>query len=108
MRGGLVVIDDIDEAFALVGAYGAFGHQQRIGVDGAAELHGDKHAWHEAAIFIGEAGTGANGAGACIDPVVAAVDRSEEHTSELQSLMRTPYAGFRLKKKNIKSLTIQH
>src|SRR3546814_2205640 len=26
--------------------------------------------------------------------------RSEEHTSELQSLMRTPYAVFRLKKKN--------
>src|SRR3546814_3939780 len=27
-----------------------------------------------------------------------AVDRSEEHTSELQSLMRTPYAAFCLKK----------
>src|SRR3546814_9292300 len=27
-------------------------------------------------------------------------DRSEEHTSELQSLMRSPYAGFCLKKKN--------
>src|SRR3546814_4046555 len=26
--------------------------------------------------------------------------RSEEHTSELQSLMRISYAGFRLKKKN--------
>src|SRR3546814_1909927 len=29
--------------------------------------------------------------------------RSEEHTSELQSLMRTSYAVFCLKKKNIKS-----
>src|SRR3546814_8565485 len=29
-----------------------------------------------------------------------AMDRSEEHTSELQSLMRTSYAVFRLKKKN--------
>src|SRR3546814_8453457 len=28
--------------------------------------------------------------------------RSEEHTSELQSLMRISYAGFCLKKKNIK------
>src|SRR3546814_534464 len=28
-------------------------------------------------------------------------DRSEEHTSELQSLMRISYAGFCLKKKNI-------
>src|SRR3546814_9235421 len=30
------------------------------------------------------------------------VDRSEEHTSELQSLMRNPYAGFCLKKKKTK------
>src|SRR3546814_5340574 len=30
--------------------------------------------------------------------------RSEEHTSELQSLMRTSYAVFCLKKKNIKTL----
>src|SRR3546814_4475298 len=29
-------------------------------------------------------------------------ERSEEHTSELQSLMRTSYAVFSLKKKNIK------
>src|SRR3546814_5527930 len=28
------------------------------------------------------------------------IQRSEEHTSELQSLMRTSYAVFRLKKKN--------
>src|SRR3546814_7656194 len=32
--------------------------------------------------------------------VVPARDRSEEHTSELQSLMRTSYAVFCLKKKN--------
>src|SRR3546814_2134668 len=31
--------------------------------------------------------------------------RSEEHTSELQSLMRIPYAVFCLKKKNITKLT---
>src|SRR3546814_9453607 len=31
----------------------------------------------------------------------AGVDRSEEHTSELQSLMRISYAVFCLKKKNI-------
>src|SRR3546814_3922492 len=30
-----------------------------------------------------------------------AVDRSEEHTSELQSLMRTSYAVFSLKKKTL-------
>src|SRR3546814_4788713 len=33
-------------------------------------------------------------------------DRSEEHTSELQSLMRISYAGFCLKKKN-RSMTIK-
>src|SRR3546814_8638894 len=41
---------------------------------------------------------------------VAAVDRSEEHTSELQSLMRISYAVFCLKKKkntNIQSTTIE-
>src|SRR3546814_1334178 len=31
---------------------------------------------------------------------LAVADRSEEHTSELQSLMRISYAVFRLKKKN--------
>src|SRR3546814_870532 len=32
-------------------------------------------------------------------------DRSEEHTSELKSLMRTSYAGFCLKKQKITSIT---
>src|SRR3546814_2544383 len=38
------------------------------------------------------------------------VDRSEEHTSELQSLMRISYAVFCLKKKNqkIKILTVRN
>src|SRR3546814_4743879 len=35
-----------------------------------------------------------------VDPVRHAVVRSEEHTSELQSLMRISYAVFCLKKKN--------
>src|SRR3546814_4253993 len=34
--------------------------------------------------------------------------RSEEHTSELQSLMRISYAVFCLKKKNIKKRTLEH
>src|SRR3546814_5795815 len=38
----------------------------------------------------------------------AAAARSEEHTSELQSLMRTSYAVFCLKKKNITSDTPSH
>src|SRR3546814_4815344 len=34
--------------------------------------------------------------------------RSEEHTSELQSLMRISYAVFCLKKKTIKNMKLQH
>src|SRR3546814_4948885 len=37
------------------------------------------------------------------DPAVIALGRSEEHTSELQSLMRISYAGFCLKKKKKKT-----
>src|SRR3546814_3231437 len=37
-------------------------------------------------------------------PLLRAPTRSEEHTSELQSLMRISYAVFCLKKKNITSL----
>src|SRR3546814_2788541 len=35
-------------------------------------------------------------------------DRSEEHTSELQSLMRISYAVFCLKKKKINTITSQY
>src|SRR3546814_2711109 len=35
--------------------------------------------------------------------IAAAIDRSEEHTSELQSLMRISYAVFCLKKKKTKT-----
>src|SRR3546814_5092631 len=35
-----------------------------------------------------------------VGPDLSATERSEEHTSELQSLMRISYAVFRLKKKN--------
>src|SRR3546814_3228616 len=38
----------------------------------------------------------------------AGTDRSEEHTSELQSLMRNSYAGFCLKKKKTNATPIQH
>src|SRR3546814_2206909 len=39
------------------------------------------------------------------DATDAAADRSEEHTSELQSLMRNSYAVFTLKKKNKHKIT---
>src|SRR3546814_3101374 len=37
--------------------------------------------------------------------IILGCTRSEEHTSELQSLMRTSYAVFCLKKKNKKNIT---
>src|SRR3546814_7281392 len=46
-----------------------------------------------------------DGRNMCVAPAMAArteAARSEEHTSELQSLMRTSYAVFCLKKKNKK------
>src|SRR3546814_4171704 len=43
--------------------------------------------------------TGAEGDGRHAQPVPVEGDRSEEHTSELQSLMRISYAVFCLKKK---------
>src|SRR3546814_4124389 len=49
---------------------------------------------------------GANKPG-CPPPAVAHAARSEEHTSELQSLMRISYAVFCLKKKT-KNQTTQH
>src|SRR3546814_5003985 len=41
---------------------------------------------------------GGDGFAGSVEPRGAAVGRSEEHTSELQSLMRTSYAVFCLKK----------
>src|SRR3546814_1729838 len=43
-----------------------------------------------------------------VDAHTQAVDRSEEHTSELQSLMRISYAVFCLKKKKYQRHTIQY
>src|SRR3546814_6359229 len=51
----------------------------------------------------GVAGGGSIRIGA--DNVVAITARSEEHTSELQSLMRISYAVFCLKKKNVSTTT---
>src|SRR3546814_5093173 len=39
-------------------------------------------------------------------PAISAISRSEEHTSELQSLMRISYAVFCLKKKNNNKVTL--
>src|SRR3546814_4362376 len=70
----------------------------------AAGIAGDRALRHEdAARQAGAAGGILDVAGfvAGEGPEIAALGRSEEHTSELQSLMRISYAVFCLKKKNI-------
>src|SRR3546814_4201591 len=59
----------------------------RVAVDQRVEgLHGDWHAGDLRIVLVDQRHVGA--------------ERSEEHTSELQSLMRISYAVFCLKKKN--------
>src|SRR3546814_4402511 len=49
---------------------------------------------------LGHSGAGLLATGGAQGRLIRAVERSEEHTSELQSLMRISYAVFCLKKKN--------
>src|SRR3546814_10140580 len=73
-------------------AQAVVGRNQETHADVIAELEG------RADLLVGEGGVGeCGGANAGLD--VEAL-RSEEHTSELQSLMRNSYAVFCLKKKN--------
>src|SRR3546814_4476506 len=60
-----------------------------------------------AAAGSAENGHGQRGGGEEADRVDGRTHRSEEHTSELQSLMRISYAVFCLKKKNIQTLIPQ-
>src|SRR3546814_9312003 len=71
----------------------------RVVLVAAPVCPGDAHQLEGSGIEL--AGAGQVRAAAHIEPVVS---RSEEHTSELQSLMRISYAVFCLKKK-IKSMT---
>src|SRR3546814_16817858 len=60
-----------------------------------------------AAPLAGTAGTGLHGRASARRAVVGAARRSEEHTSELQSLMLISYAVFCLKKQKV-TITIVH
>src|SRR3546814_2521381 len=59
--------------------------------------------WERAHFYVpadaNPVGTGVLGGPRDLESVARALDRSEEHTSELQSLMRISYAVFCLKKK---------
>src|SRR3546814_5362013 len=88
--------------FPLVGIGAAIDNAARVIADARAK--GDKvvHVRHEFpgpdAPFFAPGSDGAQ--------IHSSVERSEEHTSELQSLMRSSYAVFCLKKKNHQTQTI--
>src|SRR3546814_4661063 len=88
-----------------------------IGEETAADLHQLAIGLREKAVAqhhleARAAGRDGNNAAVVIDPVPAQVQRqrarSEEHTSELQSLMRISYAVFCLKKKKQQESTTAH
>src|SRR3546814_10114547 len=58
------------------------------------------------AVRVAARGIDLDGYEAIAERFAQVLERSEEHTSELQSLMRISYAGFCLKKKKIKDLHI--
>src|SRR3546814_2164338 len=73
-------------------------------------FHGDLDALREDASGAGKIGTTRRGIGPAYEDKVgrrAIRLRSEEHTSELQSLMRISYAVFCLKKKNTIDVVMQ-
>src|SRR3546814_10531586 len=67
----------------------------RLVGDQQRRLQGERHGDHDALALA---------AGKLVRVGVVELLRSDEHTSELQSLMRISYAGFCLKKKRIKSM----
>src|SRR3546814_8628620 len=86
---GLLALRDIDKADQTLVGYGAGTGGCEEDVDNAA-IHS-----HHPGLFLEDLLT-------AIARLNGAADRSEEHTSELQSLMRISYAVFCLKKKNKK------
>src|SRR3546814_1497173 len=77
----------------------------RQGVDGGNGMaHGRRPARQGIGVALGKAGGGRRPQPAAL----SARDRSEEHTSELQSLMRISYAVFCLKKKKKQNTNSKH
>src|SRR3546814_7093776 len=91
LRAGTSIVDILGGTFAVVGILAALRERDRTGKGQMV-----KSALYEAAVLL----MGQHMAGMAVTG-----ERSEEHTSELQSLMRISYAVFCLKKKNNKTNT---
>src|SRR3546814_3055437 len=90
---------------------GAFAQGRDIGLEGRARCHGAElqpPVDLAADIDVGGAETIAGDKGPARHRALERVERSEEHTSELRSLMRISYAVFCLKKKKKQTTTHPH
>src|SRR3546814_6780778 len=94
--------DEIDDACHCVGAI-----DRRCAVleDIGARKRGD---WDHVEVRRAVGARAARDEAAAVEQHERALDRSEEHTSELQSLMRISYAVFCLKKKNYNQTLTEH
>src|SRR3546814_4731798 len=90
-----------DQIVALVGLIRLRGRGRRGGIAGLLVGGGGRRRLLRIDVGVGIAGAVRGCLGARIDLGIGiGIGRSEEHTSELQSLMRISYAVFCLKKKN--------
>src|SRR3546814_5188116 len=96
-KRGMGWIDaDLQRLQPVAGDMALEGEDMAVGGDKAVEIgESRRFARHVERPEIGE-----QDAAAQHDGIILLPDRSEEHTSELQSLMRLSYAVFCLKKKN--------
>src|SRR3546814_10103554 len=86
----------------------AGGHRALVEHDAVTEAVADGHRLEPGLVDVAgsdHAMTGVIPERAAFDQAASGTDRSEEHTSELQSLMRISYAVFCLKKKNNANMT---
>src|SRR3546814_8662305 len=88
-----------DQIVALVGLIRLRGRGRRGGIAGLLVGGGGRRRLLRIDVGVGIAGAVRGCLGARIDLGIGIGIRSEEHTSELQSLMRISYAVFCLKKK---------
>src|SRR3546814_4867392 len=108
LRPGQQVVADLGEGGAAAGVLHAGPGQHGVEIVGA--VHEDGAGLNLAADCLGRGqircpDRGGEAVGRIVHQAHRLLVRSEEHTSELQSLMRISYAVFCLKKKNTKHHT---